>query len=141
MTDITLIKKDDIINFDMITQGIYGDQYKAAVVNSIAPYGVARLIDPSIDVKHANFYPFFKDSVDNVNDPSVYNYFILQLDPTKSDYLVIGFPWINVDSLTTLTTRTATVIIQTFQEWQKAPLIDCLNSLNVKYTIKIDDNK
>lgn len=140
MTDITTIKKDDIINFDMIAPGIDGDQYKAALVNGIASYGVARLIDPSINVKHANFYPFFKDSVDNVNDPSVYDYFILQLDQTKSDLLVIGFPWINADSLTTLTTRTATVIIQAFQEWQKAPLLDCLNSLNVKYTIKIDDN-
>lgn len=139
MTDITSIKKDDIINFDMITPGIDGDQYKAALVNSIAPYGVARLIDPSINVKHANFYPFFKDSVDNVNDPSVYDYFILQLDKTKSDYTVIGFPWINVDSLTTLTTRNATVIIQAFQEWQRAPLLDFLNSLNVGYVIKIDD--
>lgn len=141
MTNISTIKKDDIINFDMIAPGIFGDQYKSALVNSIAPYGLARLIDPSIDVKHANFYPFFKESVDNVNDPSVYDYFILQLDPTKANYIVIGFPWINVDSLTTLRTRTATVIIQTFQEWQRAPLIDCLNSLNVAYTLKIDDNK
>lgn len=141
MTDITAIKKNDIINFDMISPGIFGDQYKAALVSSIAPYNLARLVDPSIDVKHANFYPFFKESVDNVNDPSVYDYFILQMDVTKSDLIAIGFPWINADSLTTLTTRTATIIIQTFQEWQRAPLIDCLNGLNVKYTLKIDDDK
>ena len=139
MTDINLIKKDDIINFDMITPGIYGDQYKAALVAGVVPYNLAKLVDPSIDVKHANFYPFFKDKVDNVNSPDIYNYFILQLDKTKSDLIAIGFPWINADSLTTITTRYATVIIQNFQEWQRAPLVDCLNSLNVNYTLKIDD--
>jgi hypothetical protein len=139
MTDINLIKKDDIINFDMITPGIFGDQYKAALVSGVVPYNLAKLVDPSIDVKHANFYPFFKDKVDNVNSPDIYNYFILQLDKTKSDLIAIGFPWINTDSLTTITTRNATVIIQNFQEWQRAPLIDCLNSLNVNYTLKIDD--
>jgi hypothetical protein len=139
MTDIKLIKKDDIINFDMITPGIYGDQYKAALVSSIAPYSLARLIDPSIDAKHANFYPFFKDKVDNVDKPDIYNYFVLQLDKTKSDFIVIGFPWINTDSLTTISSRAATLIIQNFQEWQRAPLIDFMNSLNVGYTFKIDD--
>ncbi|QZA70543.1 hypothetical protein AH04_60 [Erwinia phage AH04] len=139
MTDIALIKKDDIINFDMIAPGIYGDQYKAALVSGIVDYNTARLIDPSIDVKHANFYPFFKDKVDNVNSPSIYNYFILQLDKTKSNLVVIGFPWINVDSLVTITTRNATVLIQNFQEWQRAPLVDFLNSLNVTYTYKVDD--
>lgn len=140
MTDITLIKKDDLINFDMIAPGIAGDQYKSALVNGIVPYTVARQLDSSIDEKHANFYPFFKDAVDNVDSPSIYNYFILQLDKTKPDLTIIGFPWINADSLVTVTTRTATIIIQAFQEWQRPPLLDFLNSLNAKYTIKIDDN-
>lgn len=140
MTDITLIKKDDIINFDMIAPGIAGDQYKSVLVNGIIPYSVARQLDSSIDEKHANFYPFFKDSVDNVDSPSVYNYFILQQDKTKADITIIGFAWINTDSLVAVTTRTATVIIRAFQEWQRAPLLDFLNSLNVGYTIKVDDN-
>lgn len=141
MSTIDTIKKDDIINFDMIQPGIFGDQYKAAIVTSIAPYTLAKLVDPSIDVKHANFYPFFKDKVDNVNSPSVYNYFILQLDKTKSDLIAIGFPWINVDSLKTIQTRQATVIIRNFQEWHRAPLLDFLASMNAPYTFKIDDQQ
>jgi len=139
MTDFNTIAADDIINFDMITPGIYGDQYKGVIVNGIVSYAVAKRLDPSIDGRHANFYPFFKDSVDNVNDPNVYKYLTVQLDATQSELLVFGIPWINKDSLTTITTREAQIIIQGFVEYHRAPLIDFLNSLNVQYTIKIDD--
>jgi len=139
MTLITNIKNNDIVNFDMIAPGIFGAQYKAALVSTIAPYSVASLIDPSIQEKHANFYPFFKESVDNVNDPTIYNYLILQLDKTKSALTVIGIPWINADSLKTIGTRQATFIIQDFQEYQRAAVLDFLNNLNVKYTFIVQD--
>lgn len=141
MTDIATIKKGDIINFDMISPGIFGDQYKGAIVSSVADFNTARIIDPDIQLKHANFYPFFKDKVDNVNDPSKYDYFILQLDVTKSDLIVIGFPWINEDSLKAITTREATIVIRQFQEYHRAPLMDFLTNLNVSYTLLVEDTK
>lgn len=139
MTDISTIKNGDIVNFDMITPGIFGDQYKAVIVNGIVSYAVAKMLDPTIDGKHANFYPFFKDSVDNVDDPNVYQYLTVKLDATQSQLLVIGIPWINQDSLAAIKTREANIIIQGFQEWHRAPITDFLNSLNVRYTMKIDD--
>jgi hypothetical protein len=139
MTDISTIKADDIVNFDMITPGIFGDQYKGVIVNGLVSYAVAKRLDPSIDGKHANFYPFFKDSVDNVDDPNLYKYLTVQLDSTQSELLVFGVPWINKDSLAAIKSREATVVIRGFVEFHRAPLVDFLNSLNVPYTMKVDD--
>lgn len=139
MSDLNLLQKNDIINFDMIRPGIFGAQYKSALITGIVDYNTARIIDPDVYAKHQAFYPFFKDSVDNVNNPEIYNYLILQLDPTKADRIVIGFPWIDKDSLKTIQSRYATVIIQNFQEYQRAPLVDFLEGMNVTYTLVIED--
>ncbi|EBY9764077.1 hypothetical protein D5W64_13270 [Salmonella enterica subsp. enterica serovar Saintpaul] len=140
MSDLETIRKNDIINFDMIRPGIFGSQYKAATVTGIVDYDTACLIDPDVYNKHQAFYPFFKDSVDNVNNPAIYNYFVLQLDPTIAGRTVIGFPWIDKDSLKTIQSRYANVIIQSFQEYHRAPLVDFLKSLNVTYVLTIHDS-
>lgn len=134
------LKKGDIIDFDMIRPGIFGDQYKAALISGIVDYNTARMIDPEINAKHANFYPFFQNTVDNVNNPNVYDYLVLQLDVTKSNLVVIGYPWINPQSLKTVSSRYATVIIRNFQEHQRAPLVDFLKNLNVEYTLTVTNN-
>lgn len=134
------LKKGDIIDFDMIRPGIFGDQYKAALISGIVDYNTARMIDPEINAKHANFYPFFQNTVDNVNKPNVYDYLVLQLDVTKSNLVVIGYPWINPQSLKTVSSRYATVIIRNFQEHQRAPLVDFLKNLNVEYTLTVTNN-
>lgn len=139
MASLKTIKKGDIVNFDMIRPGIFGGQYKGALVTAIGDFNVARMIDPDIAQKHANFYPFFKDSVGNVDNPTIYDYLILQLDVTKSNLIAIGFPWINEGSLKTVSTRQATIIIREFQEYHRPPLEDFLNGLNVSYTLTIDD--
>lgn len=139
MTAIATVKKGDIINFDMIAPGIFGDQYKGAIVTAIADFNTARFIDPDIQLKHANFYSMFKDKVDNVNDPSKYDYFVLQLDVTKSNLIVIGTPWINEDSLRAITTREATIVVRQFQEYHRGPLLDFFNNLGVEYTFVVTD--
>jgi hypothetical protein len=140
MADIKLIKKNDIIDFDMIAPGIFGDQYKAMTVLSVAPYSIAQAFDQNLATKHAAFYPLFKDSVDNIDSPSIYDYFILQKDITKAEYIAIGFPWINEASLKGIVTRRANVVIQNFQEFHRAPLLDFMNSLNVEYTFLVTDS-
>lgn len=134
------LKKGDIVDFDMITPGIFGDQYKAAIISGIVDYNTARLIDPELNAKHSNFYPFFQASVDNVNNPAVYDYLILQLDVTKSNLVVIGYPWINKDSLKTVSSRYATIIVRNFQEHQRAPINDFFRNLGVEYTLTITNN-
>ncbi|AEV89491.1 putative virion structural protein [Pseudomonas phage OBP] len=139
MASLKTLKKDDIVNFDMLRPGIFGDQYKGAVIASIGDFNVARLVDPDVAQKHASFYPFFKDKVDNVDNPAIYDYLILQLDKTKPNLIAIGFPWINEGSLKTITTRQAVVIIREFQEYHRAALTDFLEGMNVDYTLTIDD--
>lgn len=139
MASLKTLKKGDIVNFDMIRPGIFGDQYKSAIISSISDFNVARLVDPDVAQKHANLYPFFKDKVDNVDNPAIYDYLILQLDKTKPNLIAIGFPWINEDSLKTISSRQATIIIREFQEYHRAPLTDFLEGLNVDYTLVVDD--
>lgn len=140
MSSNLMLKKDDIINFDMIRPGIFGDQYKGAIVDGIIGFNSARYIDPEIFQKHANFYPFFKDKVDNVDDPQVYDYLSLRLNKMDPKLTIIGIPWINQDTLKTIQSRHATVIIQHFQEFHRAPLNDFLKNLNVTYTLTVDDD-
>lgn len=133
------LKSGDIVNFDMIRPGIFGDQYKAAIIASVGDFNVAQAIDPDVVAKHENFFPFFKDKVDNVNNPKLYKYLILQLDKTNPKLTVIGKHWINADSLITIQSRNATVIIQNFQEFHRAPLTDFLEGLNVSYQLIVND--
>ena len=134
------LKKGDIVNFDMIRPGIFGDQYKGALVDGIIGYNSARYIDPEINQKHANFYPFFKDVVDNVDDPQIYNYLALQLDKTDPKLTIVGIPWINKDTLKPIESRYATIIIQQFQEYHRAPLNDFLKNLFPLILIKAIPN-
>lgn len=139
MSDLQLLKKGDIVNFDMIRPGIFGAQYKAALITGIVDYNTARIIDPDTYTKHQAFYFFFKDKVDNVNNPEIYNYLVLQLDPTKADRIVIGFPWVDKDSVKTIQSRYAQIIIQNFQEYQRAPLLDFLNGIGSSYVLTVND--
>lgn len=139
MTASTL-KKGDIVNFDMVRPGIFGDQYRNMTISAVGDYNLARNIDPEINAKHASFYPFFKDTVDNVNSPSIYDYLILQTSKTDPTLVVIGVPWINQTTLKTITSRYATIVINGFQEYHRSPVTDFLNNLNVSYTLEIKDN-
>lgn len=140
MADLN-IKRGDIVNFDMIKPGIYGSQYKGVIVDSTAGYRTAIAVDATVDVNHANFYNYFKDKVDNVNDPTRYEYIIIQPDKTKGNLIAIGLPWIMDNTLSVISSRTANITIRNFQEFQRAPLNDFLKNLNVDFTLVITDNQ
>lgn len=133
------VQKGDLVNFDMITPGIFGDQYRGVLVAGVVDYTVASTIDPELNVKHQAFYPYFKDTVDNVNDPARYDYLLIRPDPAKSELLVIGYPWINPSSLEVTKGRSALITITTWEQRFESPLKDFLANLGVPYTIDIRD--
>lgn len=141
MADLKLnLKKGDIVNFDMIRPGIFGDQYKNALVDGVVGYNTARHVNTDINQKHANFYPFFKDQVDNVDNPQVYEYLVIQLDRTKPDLIAIGLPWINMDTLKPITSRHAVIIVPGFQEYHRAPINDFFRNLGLGITLTVEDD-
>ena len=122
------IQKGDLVNYDMITPGIFGDQYRGVLVAGVVDYTVASSIDPEVNVKHQAFYPMFKNTVDNVNDPSRYDYLLIRPDPTQSNLLVIGYKG-----------RSALITITTWEQRFESPLKDFLANLGVPYTIDVRD--
>lgn len=134
MSKIVQLRSGDIITFSMIKSGIFGDVYSSVVVDSIIGYDVARLIDNGVNEKHANFYTFFKDTVNNINDPSVYQYLALKPDSTKNTIIVIGGPWINQDSIKISKTQDVTLHLHNFEEYKRASLETFLANANISYT-------
>jgi hypothetical protein len=134
------LRKGDMINFDMISPGIMSSQYKAVhVEGALVSYNVAALVDNEVVVKHRNFFPFFKESVNGIDDPSVYEYLLLKKDLNTNDVFAVGVPWINQASLETTKGRVGTILIGNWQERFNAPLKDFLQNLGASYTIQITD--
>lgn len=133
------ISSGDIVNFDMIFAGIRGSQYKGVTVTGVFDYITARALNPELQVDHDAFYPYFKDTVNNVDDMSAYRYIGIRPDKSTSEIIVIGGPWIRPDSLSVIKGRQALVIISPWQQSFEAPLKDFLKNLNTTYTLRIDD--
>lgn len=134
------LRSGDLINFDMITPGIFDSQYKSVIVAGIFDYLPARVIDPELQVKHDGLYTYFKDKVNNVNDMTVYKYLAIQPNKDTSELLVIGFPWIREDTLQITQGRKGTCLISNWQQSFEAPFKDFLNNLGATYVLRIDDN-
>lgn len=138
--DINELKKGDTINFDMISPGIMGSQYKSVyVAGADVSYEAAAAIDNEVNVKHRNFYPFFKAAVNNIDDPRSYGYLLIKPDAGSNELLVIGIPWIAPETLQVTKGRTATIQINNWQQRFEAPMKDFLNNLGASYTLQVTD--
>ncbi|QDB70461.1 hypothetical protein CF8_0048 [Aeromonas phage CF8] len=138
---INELRKGDIVNFDMIAPGIFGSQYKGVLVQGVVGYEAASLIDPEVNVKHQNFYPKFKENVNNINDPTTYDYLLIKPDAATNQVIVIGEAWIMPGSLEVTKGRTAQILIGDWQARYDAPVRDFLNNLNVSYTLQVTDKQ
>lgn len=133
------LRKGDTVNFDMISPGIMSSQYKSVYVAGIVSYDAAAAIDNEVNVKHRNFYPFFKQTVNNIDDPSIYDYLILKAEPTSNELFVIGETWIAPGTLEVTQGRIGTVLIGNWQQRFEAPLKDFLANLGASYTLQVRD--
>jgi hypothetical protein len=129
--------RGDIVTFQLVKNGIIGDDRVDVKVDGLMQYSTARLIDPQLAIKHKNLYSYFKDKVQNVDDPSVYGY--LALIGRNDKLEVIGIPWINDSTFQLIDGRNANIVCTNWREDFRAPLQTFMQSLGAAYTITVFD--
>ena len=131
-------KTGDVVSFQLVQNSINGDErVDVQVGNGAMKYQIAKLIDPQLDVKHANLYPYFKDSVGNINDASAYDYItVVGRNGTPE---VIGIPWILTSTYRITEGRPTTVVITNWREDWRAPTISFLAGLGATYKITTEE--
>lgn len=135
MAKIIDLKRGDVVSFDIVRAGII-DEYSNVVVEAEGVgYDLAALVDSSIAERHYNLYPYFKDKVNNVNDPSAYNYLIVKANPLTNKLMAVGEPWIQESTLKSTSTKDVTLILQNFEEGKRASLETFLKNAKITYVL------
>lgn len=112
-------KKADVISFQFVRNGLIGDGKLGVKVVGDVEYSVAKAIDPELNVKHQQLYPYFKDKVGNVNDPTAYDY--ISIMNTNGQLEVIGIPWILDSSFSYVQSMRNMINVTNWQPaWQPA---------------------
>lgn len=127
----------DIVSFQLVQNGILGDERVDVKVDGVLRYQTARQIDPELNTKHNNLYPYFRNEVNNVNDPSSYDY--VALVGRNGALEIIGLPWINSSTFRTIEGRIATLAIDNWRTDFEGPLKTFMTSLGASYTIHVQD--
>ena len=130
-------KKGDIVSFQLVINGVNGDERVDVKVDGLINYQVARMIDPQLAVKHAALYPYFSTKVGNVDDPSKYDYMVVQ--GRNGQVEVIGIPWIQDATFRIIDGRTATVLIDNWREDFRAPLKTFMANLGANMILHIQE--
>ena len=133
MSILDTVEPGDRITFSLVRAGIAGGTFTNVLVDSKAGYGTARLVSTDLNNKHANLFAFFKDKVDNVNDPASYRYIIIKPNDLKEDLVAIGIPWINEDSVKVGEAKNIKLELYNFEEYKRPALITFLENANIKY--------
>ena len=133
MSLIDDLKGGERVTFSMIKSGIAGDTYTGVLVDSTAGYATAKRISTDINSKHANFFSFIKDKVDNINDPSAYRYLIIQPSDLSEQVIAIGIPWINEATFKSAETKTVGMELYNFEEYKRPSLETFLKNAGIKY--------
>lgn len=131
------VKTGDIVSFQLVINGINGDErVQVKVASASINYQAARMIDPQLAVKHVALYPHFQDKVQGNDDPAAYDYMLVQgLDQLE----VIGIPWIQESTFKLINTREALCTITNFREEFRAPFETFLSNLGATYTLTVKD--
>lgn len=125
-------KKGDVISFQFVKNGLIGDGKQGVKVVGDVEYSVAKAIDPELNVKHQQLYPYFKDAVGNVNDPATYDY--VSIMNANGVLEVIGIPWILASSFTYVQNIRRIINVLNWQPaWQPA-LESFMAGLGANYT-------
>lgn len=137
MAKINEVNKGDIIDFQLVQNGIHGDDRVGVKVVGIVTYEVARSIDTELYQKHVALFPYFRDKVGDVDDVTRYD-FILVSD-VEGGIEVIGTPWVNESTLKIIDGRNAYININNWREEFRAPVLTFLAGLGASYTMNVSD--
>lgn len=131
--------KGDIVSFQLVMNGINGgERVEVRVTAGEMDYSTARMIDNQLNVKHAALFPYFKDAVGGVNDPSAYDYITVIGQNGVTE--VIGIPWIEPSTWSVIQSRRANLNISNWREDFRGPLSTFLRNLGAVWTLNIFDN-
>lgn len=133
------INEGDIVDFDLVTGSILGGK-RTGVVITAPPmdYSIAVQLDPELNSKHKNLYPFFSDKVQNIDDPAKYKYFAVRNANDKTE--IIGVPWVLDSSYKAILVRQITYVIHNFQEYMRPTIENMLNNLGANFS-SLDDTQ
>lgn len=133
MATVDQLKDGDIVSFSLIRSGIISDSFSSVIVDSIVSYDLAVRLDTSINEKHSNLYPFFKDKVNNINDPSNYRYLVVRANALTNKLMIVGIPWIQESSLKSTSTKDELLHLYNFEESKRPSLETFLKNANISY--------
>lgn len=111
---------DGVYSFDTLAPAILGANFKRVTVLAILNYTVAAGYI-NIESNHVNIYPYLP--IGTVKDPKSYQYLLIKT--LTGENTVLALPWINLDTVTKITTQTISVT---------------LNNVNTGDSVKIRDS-
>lgn len=127
----------DIVSFQLVQNGIVGTERVDVKVDGVIRYQTAKQIDPELNVKHNNLFPYFRTEVNNINDPSIYDY--MTVIGRNGQTEVIGLPWVNPSTFKVIEGRIATMTIDNWREDFAGPVKTFMTSLGASYTLNVLD--
>lgn len=127
------VNEGDIVDFNLVTDTILGPK-RVGVVISAPPmdYSIAIRLDPEINSKHKNLFPFFSNKVNNVDNPASYKYFAVRNANGVAE--IIGVPWVLDSTYKAILVRQKTYVIHNFQEFMRAPIETYMANLGCTFS-------
>jgi hypothetical protein len=110
---------NSVYSFNTVAPAILGLEFKRVTVLAVLNYSIANTFI-NIETNHINIYPYLPTGT--VNDPKTYQYLLIKTETGENTVLAI--PWIDLDSVTQVTTQS---------------LILTVNNINSTDTTKIRD--
>jgi hypothetical protein len=110
---------NSVYSFNTVAPAILGLEFKRVTVLAVLNYSIANTFI-NIETNHINIYPYLPTGT--VNDPKTYQYLLIKAETGENTVLAI--PWIDLDSVTQVTTQS---------------LILTVNNINSTDTTKIRD--
>ncbi len=129
------ITKGDTVDFSLVNDTIDGGKRSGVTLTSgVMDYALAVQISPDINSKHANFYQYFKDKVDNIDNPAKYDYFAYA--DANGNQKVVGIPWVLESTWKSIQNKQETYVIVNFQEYMRPTIENTLNNLGASFFSK-----
>lgn len=125
---------NSVVSFRLLQTTLVANNFSnVKIITNDTIFAVARQLNPELQSLHEALYPYFKDKVNNVSDPSAYTYFIVELG--NGQFFPVGKPWIDETSFQVVNSHRCSIEISNYRlEWEAA-IKDLLNNLGASYSL------
>lgn len=128
----SLIQPGAVISF--IPRSILqGTSVENVTVTAILSYYTARQLFPNLDDLHNQVYSEINGSGVLIgDDPTSYNYFVVETNDANRKQMVFGLPWVNPETIVTVGSTNATVTLSNVTPALQQAVVDVISKLGVK---------